>query len=186
MAEAAKIARAAADKIRVGDPSAEDTQNGPVASATQYEKIQKLIQTGIDEGATLETGGVGRPDGLNVGFYIRPTIFSNVKNDMKIAQEEIFGPVLCLIGYEDDDDAIRIANDTPYGLFSYISSSNSKRAKKIARRMRSGGVKLNGAGTNGTTPFGGYKRSGNGREHGKYGFDEYLEIKAILGYNSCT
>lgn len=186
MAEAAKIAKAAADKIRVGDPRAEGTQNGPVASATQYEKIQNLIQTGIDEGATLETGGAGRPEGLNMGFYIRPTIFSSVKNDMKIAQEEIFGPVLCLIGYEDDDDAIRIANDTPYGLFSYISSSNSKRAKKVARRMRSGGVKLNGAGTNGTTPFGGYKRSGNGREHGKYGFDEYLEIKAILGYNSCS
>lgn len=184
MAEAANIAKTAADKIQVGDPRTEGTQIGPVASATQYEKIQNLIQAGIDEGATLETGGVGRPGGLNTGYYIKPTIFSSVKNDMKIAQEEIFGPVLCLIGYDDDDDAIRIANDTPYGLFSYISSSNPERAKRVARQMRSGGVKLNGAGTNGTAPFGGYKRSGNGREHGKYGFDEYLEMKSILGYNS--
>lgn len=184
MAEAAQIAKAAAEQIRVGQPRAEDTQIGPVASEAQFQKIQNLIQAGIDEGATLETGGLGRPGGLNAGFYIKPTVFSDVTNDMRIAREEIFGPVLCLIGYEDDADAVRIANDTSYGLFSYISSSNSERARKMARLMRSGTVKLNDAKANGTTPFGGYKQSGNGREHGRHGFEEYLEVKSILGYNS--
>jgi len=184
MAEAAGIARAAAERIHVGPPRAEGTQIGPVASEAQFQKIQDLIQAGIVEGATLETGGLGRPGGLNAGFYVKPTVFSNVTNDMRIAREEIFGPVLCLIGYEDDADAVRIANDTPYGLFSYISSSNAERARKMARLMRSGSVKLNDAKANGTTPFGGYKQSGNGREHGRYGFDEYLETKSILGYNS--
>lgn len=186
MAEAAAIAKTAAEQIRVGAPRADETQIGPVASEAQFQKIQSLIQAGIDEGATLETGGTDRPDGLNPGFYVRPTVFSHVRNDMKIAREEIFGPVLCLIGYEDDADAVRIANETPYGLFSYISSSNPERAKKIARLMRSGSVKLNDAKANGTTPFGGYKQSGNGREHGKYGFEEFLEVKSIIGYNAVT
>lgn len=184
MADAARIAKAAAEKVRVGPPRAKDTQIGPVASEAQFQKIQNLIQAGIDEGATLETGGLGRPHGLNAGYYVKPTVFSNVTNDMKIAREEIFGPVLCLIGYEDDADAVRIANDTSYGLFTYISSSDPDRARRMARLMRSGSVKLNDAKVTGTTPFGGYKQSGNGREHGRYGFEEYLEVKSILGYNT--
>lgn len=181
MDEAAKIATKAAKQVKVGDPSAADTTIGPVVSATQFERIQNLIQKGIDEGAKLETGGTGRPDGLNQGYYVKPTVFSHVRNDMTIAQEEIFGPVLSLIGYENDEDAVRIANDTIYGLSGYISSGNPDRAFEIARRIRTGNVHLNGAGTDQQAPFGGYKRSGNGREWGRYGFAEYLETKAIMG-----
>ena len=184
MNEAAAIAAAAAKKVKVGDPNADDTTIGPVVSAVQFDKIQNLIQKGIDEGATLETGGTGRPDGLNAGYFVKPTVFSHVTNDMTIAQEEIFGPVLALIGYEDDEDAVRIANDTLYGLSGYISSGDPERAKKIARRMRTGNVHLNGAPGDQKAPFGGYKQSGNGREWGEYGFEEFLEVKAIMGYNS--
>ncbi|MCY4658155.1 MAG: aldehyde dehydrogenase family protein [Gammaproteobacteria bacterium] len=182
MEEAAEIAAAAAKNVKVGDPNARDTNIGPVVSAVQYERIQNLIQKGIDEGAKLEVGGTGRPDGLNQGYYVKPTVFSHVTNDMTIAQEEIFGPVLSLIGYEDDDDAVRIANDTIYGLSGYISSGDPERARQIARKIRTGNVHLNGAGPDYSAPFGGYKRSGNGREWGRYGFEEYLETKAILGY----
>lgn len=183
MDEAAGIAKAAAEQVKVGDPAAEGTTIGPVVSEVQWNKIQDLIQKGIDEGATLETGGTGKPEGLNSGYYVKPTVFSHVTNDMTIAQEEIFGPVLSLIGYEDDEDAVRIANDTLYGLSGYISSSDTDRARNIARRIRTGNVHLNGAGPNNQAPFGGYKQSGNGREWGQYGFEEFLEVKAILGYS---
>ena len=182
MDEAAAIAKAAAEKIVVGAPGGEGTTIGPVVSEVQYNKIQALIEKGIAEGAKLETGGPGRPDGLDAGYYVRPTVFSNVTNEMTIAREEIFGPVLSLIGYDDDDDAVRIANDTEYGLSGYISG-NSDRAKAMARRIRTGNVDLNGAPVNQQAPFGGYKKSGNGREWGRYGFEEFLETKAILGYN---
>ncbi len=184
MDEAAAIAKAAAEQVSVGDPQAEGTTIGPVVSGVQFEKIQNLIQKGIDEGAKLETGGTGRPDGLNAGYYVKPTVFSHVTNDMTIAQEEIFGPVLSLIGYEDDEDAVRIANDTLYGLSGYISSGDPERAKKVARLIRTGNVHLNGAPVDNNAPFGGYKQSGNGREWGTHGFEEFLEIKAIMGYNA--
>ncbi len=183
MDEAAAIAKAAAENVVVGDPAAEGTVIGPVVSEVQYEKIQNLIQKGIDEGAKLETGGVGRPDGLNAGYYVKPTVFSHVTNEMTIAREEIFGPVLSLIGYEDDEDAVRIANDTAYGLSGYISG-DPERAKQIARQIRTGNVHLNGAPVDNNAPFGGYKQSGNGREWGAHGFEEFLEIKAIMGYNA--
>ena len=184
MDEAAAIAKAAAEKVKVGDPAADGTTIGPVVSAVQFEKIQNLIQAGIDEGATLETGGTGRPDGLNAGYYVKPTVFSHVTNEMTIAREEIFGPVLSLIGYADDDDAVRIANDTPYGLSGYISSGDPERARSLAKRIRTGNVHLNGAPVDNKAPFGGYKQSGNGREWGQYGFEEFLEVKAIMGYNA--
>lgn len=182
MDEAAGIAKAAAEQVKVGDPSAEGTTIGPVVSEIQWNKIQGLIEKGIEEGAKLETGGPGKPEGLNSGYYVKPTVFSHVTNDMTIAQEEIFGPVLSLIGYEDDEDAVRIANETPYGLSGYISG-DSDRARNMARQIRTGNVHLNGAGLNQQAPFGGYKQSGNGREWGQYGFEEFLEVKAILGYS---
>ncbi|MEM7003898.1 MAG: aldehyde dehydrogenase family protein, partial [Pseudomonadota bacterium] len=163
--------------------TAEGTVIGPVVSGVQFDKIQNLIQKGIDEGAKLEIGGTGRPEGLNAGYYVKPTVFSHVSNDMTIAQEEIFGPVLSLIGYEDDEDAVRIANETLYGLSGYISG-DPERAKKIARLIRSGNVHLNGAPVDNNAPFGGYKQSGNGREWGQHGFEEFLEVKAIMGYNA--
>jgi aldehyde dehydrogenase (NAD+) len=186
MDEAAAIAKAAAENVKVGAPDAEGTTIGPVVSEVQFNKIQGLIEKGIEEGAKLETGGPGRPDGLNQGYYVKPTVFSHVTNDMTIAREEIFGPVLSLIGYEDDEDAVRIANDTVYGLSGYISSGDPERAKAIARRIRSGNVHLNGAPVDNKAPFGGYKQSGNGREWGSHGFEEFLEVKAIMGYNAAA
>jgi aldehyde dehydrogenase (NAD+) len=180
MDEAAAIAAEAAKNVNVGDPKESTSNIGPVVSETQFGRIQQLIEKGIGEGATLEVGGPGRPEGLDTGFYVQPTVFSHVSNDMTIAQEEIFGPVLVMIGYEDDDDAVRIANDTVYGLSGYISGS-SDRAAAMARRIRSGNVHLNGAGPDFNAPFGGYRRSGNGREWGALGFEEYLETKAIMG-----
>lgn len=183
MEEAAAVAKATAEKIKVGDPSDESTQIGPLVSQVQYDKVQALIQKGIDEGAKLETGGVDRPHGLNRGYYVKPTIFSNVDNDMTIAQEEIFGPVLSLIPYDDEDDAVRIANDTPYGLAAYVSSGSLDRAIAVGKRIRAGNVHLNGAGVDPGSPFGGYKQSGNGREFSKWGLEEFLETKALLGHN---
>ncbi len=184
MAEAAAIAKATAEQIKVGDASSQETQIGPLVSATQFEKVQNLIQKGIDEGATLETGGVGRPDGLNRGYFVKPTIFSNVTNDMSIAQEEIFGPVLSLIGYQDEEEAVRIANDTVYGLSAYVSSGDLEHAAKIGRQIRAGNVHLNGAGVDPGAPFGGYKQSGNGREFSSWGLEEFLETKAMIGYDA--
>jgi aldehyde dehydrogenase (NAD+) len=182
MDEAAAIAAEAARNVQVGDPRAEGTTIGPVVSATQYGRIQQLIEKGIGEGAKVEVGGPGKPEGLDTGYYVQPTVFSHVSNDMTIAREEIFGPVLVMIGYEDDDDAVRIANDTVYGLSGYISGSGD-RAKAMARRIRSGNVHVNGAGPDFNAPFGGYRQSGNGREWGPLGFEEYLETKAIMGYD---
>jgi aldehyde dehydrogenase (NAD+) len=180
MDEAAAIAAAAAKNVHVGDPREATSTIGPVVSATQYSRIQQLIEKGIGEGAKVEVGGPGKPEGLETGYYVQPTVFSHVSNDMTIAREEIFGPVLVMIGYADDDDAVRIANDTLYGLSGYISGS-SDRANAMARRMRSGNVHVNGAGPDFNAPFGGYRQSGNGREWGALGFEEYLETKAIMG-----
>ncbi len=156
---------------------------GPLVSQAQFDKVQRLIQTGIDEGGTLVAGGVGRPAGLSAGYFVRPTVFANVTNDMTIAREEIFGPVMMLIGYEDEADAIRIANDTTYGLSGMVSSRDPQRARNVARKLRTGMVHLNGAPLAFDAPFGGYKQSGNGREFGKFGLAEYLEAKAIFGDN---
>lgn len=183
MDEAAAIAATAAEDVVVGDPREASTQIGPVVSATQYSRIQQLIEKGIGEGARLEAGGPGKPEGLETGYYVKPTVFSHVSNDMTIAREEIFGPVLVMIGYEDDDDAVRIANDTVYGLSGYISGTGD-RAKSMAHRIRSGNVHLNGAGPDFNAPFGGYGQSGNGREWGSLGFEEFLETKAIMGYDA--
>ncbi|MEM1334528.1 MAG: aldehyde dehydrogenase family protein [Actinomycetota bacterium] len=180
MDEAKEIAKAAMEAVKVGPPDSDGTTIGPVVSEVQWNKIQGLIQQGIDEGATLVTGGVGRPDGLDAGYFVKPTLFADVTNDMTIAREEIFGPVLVMIGYEDDEDAIRIANDTPYGLAGYVSGS-TERALGVARRIRTGNMHVNGAGPDFQAPFGGYKQSGNGREWGSHGLDEFLETKAILG-----
>jgi len=182
--QAIAVAREAAAKVKVGDPFADDTTIGPVVSEVQYNKIQALIQKGIDEGATLVTGGVGRPEGLNRGYYVRPTVFANVTNDMTIAREEIFGPVLSILPYETEADAIRMANDTVYGLSGYVQSANIEHAREVAGRMRTGNVHLNGAGMDFKAPFGGYKQSGNGREWGEMGFEEFLEVKAVLGYQA--
>ncbi len=181
--EAIAIAKAAAATVKVGDPTAEGTVIGPVVSEVQYNKIQGLIQKGIEEGATLVAGGPGRPDGLNKGYYVRPTVFANVTNDMTIAREEIFGPVLSILPYKDEEDAVRIANDTVYGLSGYVQGE-PEHARKVASRLRTGNVHLNGAGPDLNAPFGGYKQSGVGREWGEFGFEEFLEVKAVLGYNA--
>ena len=178
--EAAAIARKVAGQVVVGDPDNKKAI-GPVASKVQFDKIQGLIQTGIDEGATVVVGGTGRPDGLDTGYYVKPTVFADVTNDMTIAREEIFGPVLCILGYDDLDQAVDIANDTEYGLAGYVSAADLEAARALSRRIRAGSVAINHA-FDLNAPFGGYKRSGNGREWSGFGFDEYLEIKAALGY----
>ena len=180
MAEAMTVAREVAEHVAVGD--ADDARAiGPVASKAQFQKVQGLIQKGIDEGATLVAGGTGRPEGLDKGFYVKPTVFANVTNDMTIAREEIFGPVLCILGYDDLDQAVEIGNDTDYGLAGYVSGVDLDTAREVARKIRAGWVAINQA-FDMTVPFGGYKRSGNGREWGEFGFNEYLEIKSTLGY----
>lgn len=183
MEEAGEIAKAAAAKVRVGDPSDENTTMGPLVSKAQWDKVQGLIQKGIDEGANPVAGGTGLPEGVNKGYYARPTVFTNVTNDMTIAREEIFGPVLSILGYKDDADAVSIANDTPYGLSGYVSGA-PEHAQAIAKQLRTGNVHVNGAMADVFAPFGGYKQSGNGREWGEYGLEEYLEVKAILGHNA--
>jgi aldehyde dehydrogenase (NAD+) len=183
MDEVAAIANGVAAKVKAGDPNATDTVIGPVASQAQWNKIQGLIKDGIEEGAKLVTGGADRPEGLDTGFYVKPTVFSHVTNEMTIAREEIFGPVLSIIAYEDEEDAVRIANDTVYGLSGYVSSASLDRARNVARRIRTGMVHLNGAALDNKAPFGGYKESGIGREWGHYGFDDFLEVKSIFGYN---
>ena len=182
--EAKEIARKAAESTKVGDPFGEDTAIGPVVSEVQFNKIQGLIEKGIEEGAELVTGGPGKPDGLNAGYYVRPTVFAKVNNNMTIAREEIFGPVLSILPYKDEEEAVTIANDTDYGLYGYVSSGDTERAKKIANRIRAGSVSINGAQADFTAPFGGYKQSGNGREWGPFGFEEFLETKAVVGYSN--
>ena len=180
-AEAITVAKAAAESTVVGDPAGEGRGIGPVVSKAQFDKIQRLIETGIREGAELVAGGPGRPSGIDKGYFVRPTVFANVRNDMTIAREEIFGPVLCILPYENEDEAIRIANDTVYGLSGYVSSGDTQRALRVASRLRTGNVHLNGAGADFAAPFGGYKQSGNGREWGEFGFEDFLEVKAIMG-----
>ncbi len=184
MKEVAALAKAAAEAIKVGDPNGEGIELGPVVSAAQYAKIQALIAKGIEGGATLTAGGPGKPDGLSKGYYVKPTVFSDVKNEMTIAQEEIFGPVLAIIPYKDEADAIRIANDTPFGLAAYVNSGDREHAVKVAREIKAGMVHINMAFADSKAPFGGMKQSGNGREWGKFGFDEYLEVKAVMGHNA--
>ena len=181
--EIVAIAAAAARAIKVMAPGgAEPRAIGPLAHANQFHKVQALIQTGIDEGARLVVGGVGRPDGFNRGYYVKPTVFADVANTMTIAREEIFGPVLSIIAYEDEDEAVRIANDTPYGLSAYVQSGSIERARKLTRRLRAGNVHINGAQGGFAIPFGGYKQSGNGREWGRFGLEEFLEVKAAIGW----
>jgi aldehyde dehydrogenase (NAD+) len=175
-------AREAVDTIRLGDPLDPASTMGPLVSQAQFEKVQDLIQSGVDEGATLVAGGTGRPSDVNRGYYVRPTVFGDVTPHMKIAREEIFGPVLSIMSYDTEDEAIEIANDTPFGLAGFVQSSDPDRARTVANRIRAGRVYLNGAPFDRSLPFGGYKQSGNGREFGVFGFEEYLEVKAILGY----
>jgi|SRR5579859_676719 len=184
LAEAAATAKLTAEATTVGDPFIKGTSIGPLASRAQFEKVQRLISTGIQEGAKLVTGGLGRPDGISKGFFVKPTVFSEVQNNMTIAQEEIFGPVLCIIPYEDEYDAVRIANDTPYGLSGFVTSGDLERARRVAKRIRSGNVHINGARPDFGGCFGGYKQSGNGREWGEAGLEEFLELKAVFGYAS--
>ncbi|WP_294644237.1 aldehyde dehydrogenase family protein [uncultured Aureimonas sp.] len=182
--EAAVIAARAADAFKVGPADAASTQLGPVVSQVQYDKIQALIETGIREGARLVAGGPGRPDGLNRGYFVRPTVFAGVTPDMTIAREEIFGPVLSILCYESEDDAAELANDTVYGLASYVQSADPARARAFARRMRTGNVYINYPAWDAGAPFGGYKQSGNGREYAEFGLDEFLEIKGVVGWGA--
>jgi aldehyde dehydrogenase (NAD+) len=178
--EAAEKVAAMFNARRTGDPQVEGDHIGPVVNSSQWNRIQSLIQSGIDEGATLAAGGPGRPEGVETGYYVRPTLFTHVTPDMTIAREEIFGPVLVIMPYEDDEDAIRIANDTPYGLGAYVAGDPA-RARRFVSRLRAGAVFVNAGGLAFDMPFGGYKQSGNGREFGKFGLEEFLEVKSIIG-----
>ncbi|MFT7577987.1 MAG: aldehyde dehydrogenase (NAD+) [Alphaproteobacteria bacterium] len=184
MAAVAARAKEIAESLQVGSPADTETQMGPVVSKRQWDKIQGYIHSGIKEGATLVTGGPDRPDGLATGYYVKPTVFADVKPDMTISQEEIFGPVLAIIGYEDEADAIRIANDTPFGLAAYVSSADHARAQGVARKLNAGMVTINMAVADSKAPFGGTKQSGNGREWGAAGIEEYLEVKSVMGWNA--
>ena len=179
---AVKEAIEEAENTKVDISSKKGDHIGPVVSKIQYDKIQNLIQSGIDEGANLVAGGLNRPAGLNRGYFVKPTIFSDVNNNMKIAREEIFGPVVSIIPFETEEEAISITNDTDYGLTNYVQTQDKEKAKRVAKHLRSGGVEINGFGVSGGTPFGGFKQSGNGREGGKWGLEEYLEVKAISGW----
>jgi len=183
MDEAIVVAREAASQITVGDPNG-NSMLGPVVNKTQFDKIQKLIQAGIDEGATVVIGGTGRPEGLDKGYYVQPTVFANVTNDMTIAKEEIFGPVVAILGYDSVEQAITIGNDTEYGLAAYISGTDQAKIREVASKLRAGQVNINSAGTDMMAPFGGFKMSGNGREWGDHAFGEFLETKAVLGYSA--
>jgi aldehyde dehydrogenase (NAD+) len=184
MAQAAKIAKQAAENTKVGDPFDPETQVGPLASKAQFDKVQRMIAQGIEEGATLLAGGLGRPEGTKQGYFAKPTVFVNSRNDIKIAREEIFGPVLVMISYEDEAHAVRIANDSPYGLSGFVTSGDVERARRIARQIRAGNVHINGARIDFGGCFGGYKQSGNGREWGEAGLEEFLELKAVFGYTA--
>ncbi len=180
--QAASIAKAAAEATKAGDPNVKGTSIGPVVNEAQFRRIQKLIETGIAEGATLVAGGPGRPEGLNRGYYVRPTVFAHVKPGMTIAREEIFGPVLSILPYDSEEQAISMANDSVYGLSGYVQSGDLEHARRVAAQLRTGQVRLNGAGPDFAAPFGGYKQSGNGREWGEFGLEAFLEIKAVVGY----
>ena len=178
-AEVLDIAKQAAENISLGDPTKEGDHLGPLFDKIQYDRVQTMIKVGIDEGVTLLTGGLGKPEGFETGWYTKPTIFADVTNDKRVAQEEIFGPVLVIIPFEDEADAIKIANDTPYGLAAYMQTGSKERADRVARQLRAGAVHVNGAGYNYGSPFGGYKQSGNGREGGDMGIEDYLETKTL-------
>lgn len=182
MGDAIAVAKRTADAVIVGPPTDAATDIGPVVSALQFDKIQGLIRKGIEEGAQLVAGGTDRPSHLNAGYYVRPTVFANVTNDMTIAREEIFGPVLVILGYQTEDDAVAIANDTPYGLASYIQGDLAE-ARLLSRRLRTGIVRINASAWDGAAPFGGYKQSGNGREYGTFGLHEFTEIKGVVGFD---
>jgi aldehyde dehydrogenase (NAD+) len=182
--EAIAIAKASAEMHKVGDPQGQDTMLGPVVSEIQFKKIQGLIEAGIKEGATLVTGGTGRPDGLSRGYFVRPTIFGNVRNDMTIAREEIFGPVLSILPYKNEEEAISIANDTVYGLSASVESGDIEHAARVARQIRAGQVRIKSGVFDFGAPFGGYKQSGNGREYADWGIHDFLELKAVIGFES--
>jgi len=182
--QAVAIAQQAAEAVKLGDPRESGPHIGPVVSKVHYEKIQRMIQAGIDEGARLVTGGTGRADGFERGYYVKPTVFADVHNGMTVAQEEIFGPVLVMIPFTDEADAIAIANDTPYGLAGYVQSGDLDKARRVARRLRAGSIKINGAGQDYGSPFGGYKQSGNGREWGEFGLHDFLELKVMNGFQA--
>lgn len=184
--EASSAAKRAAESTTVGDPFSDQTAIGPLVNEKQFQHVQRLIEIGIQEGAQLVTGGIGRPRGFNKGHFCRPTVFSEVNNEMTIAREEIFGPVLCIIPYKDEEDAIRIANDSPYGLSGFVSSRDLDHARRVAKRIRSGNVHINNARVDFSACFGGYKQSGNGREWGNAGLEEFLELKAIFGYGDAN
>lgn len=181
LAEVEALAAKTAQALVVGDPLDPQTSMGPIANRAQFERVQTMIQAGIDDGAKLVSGGLGRPNGLNHGYFTQP-IFSEVTPDMRIAREEIFGPVLSIVPYSDEEEAVAIANDTEYGLGAHVQSSDRERARKVAGRIRAGQVHINYPAWDGAAAFGGYKRSGNGREYGVYGLEEYLETKSILGF----
>ena len=182
LAEAEAIAAKVTESVVVGDPAAAGTTMGPVVSEVQFTKIQALLEKGVAEGAKVVTGGPGRPEGIDKGYFIKPTVFSGVNNDMTIAREEIFGPVLAMIPYETEEEAIRVANDTPYGLAGYVQSGDMGHAREVAAKIRAGNIHINGAAGGFEVPFGGFKQSGNGREWGHHGFTDFLEIKAVEGY----
>ncbi len=184
LAEVEAIAKRVSASMVVGDPVSEATTVGPVVSKVQFDRVEGYIEKGIAEGAKVIAGGTGRPEGLAKGYFVRPTIFSGVRNDMTIAREEIFGPVLCILPYETEEQAVQIANDTPYGLAAYVWSQNNSRARRVASRIRAGQVALNGASGDMKTPFGGFKMSGNGREYGEFGLRDFLEIKAMIGVDA--
>src|ERR1700688_4800347 len=184
LAQVEALAKSVAESVVVGDPTSEKTAIGPVVSKVQFDRVEGYIEKGIAEGAHLITGGAGRPDGLDKGYYVKPTIVSNVRNDMTIAREEIFGPVLCILPYDNEEQAVQIANDTPYGLAAYVWSKDNLRARRIGGRIRAGQVTLNGASGSMNTPFGGFKMSGNGREWGEFGLRDFLEVKAVIGVDA--
>ena len=184
MPAAIVAAKQAAEATKAGNPLSEETHIGPLAGKAQFAKVERLINKGLEEGATLVAGGLGKPDGVAKGYFVKPTVFADVRNDMTIAREEIFGPVLCLIPYDDEEQAIAIANDTPYGLSGYVTSGDMDHARRVAKRIRAGNVHINGARSAFDGCFGGYKQSGNGREWGEAGLEEFLELKAIFGYEA--
>ena len=179
--EALEIAKSAAEAMITGDPRSPNTDIGPLVSETQFNKVQGLLESGLNSGATLVTGGIGKPDGLNKGYFVKPTIFGNVSNDMEIAQEEIFGPVLSIIPYKNDEEAVSIANDTEYGLAAYVTGEDKDILMYFARHLKAGQIHLNYTSGGSDAPFGGFKKSGNGREKAEWGLDDFLEVKAIMG-----
>jgi aldehyde dehydrogenase (NAD+) len=184
LAEVEAIAQRVTAGVVVGDPQSEKTTVGPLVSKVQFDRVERYIEKGLAEGARLVAGGPGRPEGLAKGYYVKPTIFSGVRNDMTIAREEIFGPVLCILPYETEEQAVQIANDTPYGLAAYVWSKDNVRARRVGNRIRAGQVALNGASGDMQTPFGGFKMSGNGREYGEFGLRDFLEVKAVIGVDA--